>query len=100
MIDFWEHEVPATSTQEIPVTVINDNRDVWRGRVTARLVRADDVVWERTRAVRVGPVGQERLFFYVSLPEGDDRYQLEAELTDETGRVTSSLRDFRGVAVQ
>ncbi|MEU1300697.1 sugar-binding domain-containing protein [Streptomyces shenzhenensis] len=95
MVDFANTEVPAGSTQEVPVTVINDTAEAWRGRVHARLLRGDRTVWTSTKAVRLGAVGQDRVYFYVAIPRTEETYQIQAELTDESGRVVRSLRDFR-----
>lgn len=97
MVDFAKTELPAGRIEEVPVAVINDHAASWRGRVRLGLLREENAEWAATRDVRLGASSQDRIYFYVPVPSVEGPYRLEAELTDESGRIVRSLRDFRAV---
>ncbi|MBC8876022.1 MAG: hypothetical protein H8E44_41890 [Planctomycetes bacterium] len=95
MLDFWAEEVPAGSSQQFKVYVINDLYEDWRGEVRVYLVHKHGRKLLETTTAEVAPLAREVLNFTVPLPDEAGEYTLQAELDDSGGKTVRSLRDFK-----
>ena len=99
MIDEWRSQLPAGKELDVPVVVINDLYQDWRGKVRFRILRGRKVLSQRTESCEVVALGQTRLNFPCAVPNQPGDYQLEAALLRSGGKTVRSLRDFKvGVA--
>ena len=95
MIDEWRAYLPAGADQTVPVVVINDLYQDWKGKVRFRLLRGSKVLGEETRPCEVAALGQTKLSFPCRIPAEPGDYQLEAMLRGGGSDPVRSLRDFR-----
>ena len=95
MLDFWAEEVPAGSSQQFKVYVINDLYENWRGEVHVYLVHKDGRRLLATQTAEVAPLARAVLTFTAALPEEAGEYTLQARLDDSGGNTIRSLRDFK-----
>ena len=95
MLDFWAGELPAGGKCDVPVVVINDLYEPWRGEVRFRLLRGTKVLSEQTQPCAVAVLGDKRLTFPLAAPAAPGRYTLEAALIKRKAPPVLSLRDFR-----
>ena len=98
MIDEWRAELPAGEPLEVPVVVINDLYQGWKGEVRLRILRDRKVLAEQRRACEVAALGQLRVSFSCAVPTEPGDYQLEAALLRGSAKPVCSLRDFRAGA--
>jgi beta-galactosidase len=96
MLDFWEEEQSCGQTRPLRVFVINDLYEDWRGTVTLKTMQAGRCVRAKSVPCSVASLGKEVLPITDTVPDQPGDYTLIAELTDPSGRVVRSLRDFRG----
>jgi hypothetical protein len=94
MINDWAEEMPPGEKREIPVIVINDLYQSWRGDVRLRLRQDSQVLWDKVSALEVPPLGKEQLTFTCAVPLEPGRYQIEAALLKPGAEPVRSLRDF------
>ena len=66
MIDEWRAQLPAGKELDVPVVVINDLYQDWKGKVRFRVLRGRKVLSQRTRVLRSGCAGADE----VDLPVG------------------------------
>jgi beta-galactosidase len=94
MVD-WAVEKVAhdAAPKTIPVVVINDLAQPYRGPVTLRVKRGTTVLGETRQPCQVEPFGRTVVQCEVSWPEQDGRYTLEAELSGADGSAVRSRRD-------
>ena len=99
MIDIWEREIAAGVLHEIPVTIINDLADEWRGDVvvTVSALAAGETISEQRRAIRLAGFGQERTHFGLTRAIPDGEHQIVAQLVSADGSTVRSIRDVRVV---
>ncbi len=95
MIDEWRSQLPAGKDLEVPVVVINDLYQDWKGKVRFRLLRGGGRVTEQARPCEVAALGQGRVSFSCAVPNEPGDYQLEATLLGGDAKEVRSLRDFR-----
>ena len=97
MLDFWAEKVPAGSSREMKVYVINDLDKDWQGDVRLRLIQGQQSKLLDTRATQVASLGREILSFTVTMPTGPGDYTLVGELQDHQGQTIRSRREFEVV---
>ncbi len=85
MIDEWAEELPGGSEANIPVVIINDRYENWKGNVRLRVLRDARVVQEQSQACEVTGLGDKRLTFACAIPSESGHYQLEAALLPSGG---------------
>jgi beta-galactosidase len=95
MIDEWRAQLPAGEPLELPVVVINDLYQDWKGKVRFRILRGGKTMNEQTRACDVVALGQTRLSFSYVVPAQPGDYQLEAALVRGWAKPVRSLREFK-----
>jgi hypothetical protein len=95
MLDFWAEEAKAGSKQALKVLVINDLEREWKGAVRLRVLRGEQAVSEQSADCAVAGLGQKSVSFQQTMPAQAGDYTIAAELTDSTGAVIHSLRDFK-----
>jgi hypothetical protein len=95
MIDEWRSQLPPGKEVDVPVVVINDLYQDWKGKVRFRVLRDEKPLTEETRPCEVAALGQTRLSFSCAVPTGPGDYQLEATLLRRGAKPVRSLRDFR-----
>jgi hypothetical protein len=114
MIDSWAFDLPANETREIPVVLINDLYEPWRGKVRLQIVphdgwtlyptpdqnerrgptvRKGSTAFDESQECALDPLGKTSLRFQVKAPEKPGDYWLIASL-DHNGKTVRSLRDF------
>jgi beta-galactosidase len=94
MIDEWRSQLPAGKTLDVPVIVINDLYQDWKGKVRFSILRGGKRVTEQSQPCKVVALGQTRLGFACALPTEPGDYQLEATLLGGGKKPVRSLRDF------
>ena len=93
MLDFWAEQLPAGTSHQLQVYVINDRYEAWQGDVRLYLVQQEQHRLLQTQPAKVPPLGREILNFSATTPTQPGRYTLQAEL-DDGGKTIRSLRDF------
>ena len=68
--------------------------EVSTGEVRLRLVQQGQSIQVNSQSCKVPALGREILTFNRTLPSEPGRYTIAAELTDASGKVIRSLRDF------
>jgi beta-galactosidase len=94
MLDFWAEEVPAGSTQDVEVYVVNDTYDDWQGDVRLVLQKGEAGKLLETHPVKVKSLGREILTLKFPVPTTPSDCTLIAELDAVDGKKVRSLRDF------
>jgi hypothetical protein len=101
MVNYWLGTGISGRTVRIPVRLINDLEQPWRGSVGLRLRPAagGNLRFEQIRESRMEPLGQATVEFDITWPEQTGACVLEAELTGVDGRAVRSVRDINVVDV-
>ncbi|RJP24796.1 MAG: hypothetical protein C4527_18175 [Candidatus Omnitrophota bacterium] len=94
MIDFWEESVDAASKRNIPIFVINDLDEEWRGLVRLRIVRDKEYDCEQSHTCSVPSLGREIVSFAVEFPNKTGTYRMIAELVGRDAKPVQSIREF------
>ncbi|NLS96322.1 MAG: hypothetical protein GXX96_29645 [Planctomycetaceae bacterium] len=94
MLDFWAEDLPAGSTHETKVYVINDTYQEWQGDVRLLLQHGNNSQLLISQPAKVAPLGQSILTFKFTAPAAPGDYTLIAELR-VNGDEVRSLRDFK-----
>jgi hypothetical protein len=95
MLDFWADAMPAGSSKNIKIYVINDLDARWNGDVRINLMKAGQRLWTRSAQAIVRRFGSEIVSLPVRLPTETGDYTLIAELARGKDPVVRSLRDFK-----
>jgi hypothetical protein len=95
MIDEWRSQLPAGKELDVPVVVINDLYQDWKGKVRFRVLRGGKMLGEQTRPCEVVALGQTKLSFPLAMPTQAGDYQFEAALLRGGEKTVRSLRDFK-----
>jgi beta-galactosidase len=95
MIDEWRSQLPASQALDVPVIVINDLYQDWKGKVRFRILRGGKPLVDQSRPCEVAALGQAKLSFSCAVPKEPGDYQLEAALVRRGAKPVCSLRDFR-----
>jgi hypothetical protein len=95
MIDEWRAQLPPGKELDVPVVVINDLYQDWKGEVRFRLLRGCKRIGEQTCKCTVAALGQTRLSFICTVPTEPGDYQIEATLLQGGVKPVRSLRDFK-----
>ena len=95
-VSFWRDKVVRQTQSRVPVMLINDLEQPWRGAVTLRLSKAGSAapVLELNREASLEPLGQATLDFQLTWPEVLGQYSLEAELHGADGQPVRSVREL------
>ena len=100
-IDRYHDNYPAGSTQEIPVSILNDTSASWTGDVMLKIVaggavtekESAAVISSQTKSFTVPSIGKATQSFTVTIPARGGDYTLVAEYHDGTEPI-HSIRDF------
>ena len=94
-IDFAEPRLaPGAGKHTVPVVVINDLPEAWRGEVRLTLAQDEKEVWRTaTEDAALQPFGKRTFQYDMPVPKDAGRYLLTAELRAVGGRVVRSVRD-------
>lgn len=95
MLDVWDETYPAGKAQALPVAVINDLYQIWRGSVRVRLLRDGATMLEKSQPCEVPALGRTPLVFTIDMPAAPGNYQLEAALLQADAAPVCSLRDVQ-----
>jgi beta-galactosidase len=98
MLDLWDEELPPRMEKQLKVYVINDLYQDWQGEVRMRIVQHGRSIQVKSQSCKVPGFGREILTFDQTIPGKPGSYTLIAELTDASGQVVRSLRDFSVMA--
>jgi len=94
MIDEWRAQLPAGKELNVPVVVINDLYQDWKGKLRFRILRGGKPLAEQFCPCDVAALGQTKLSFSCAVPTERGDYQLEAALLRGGAKPVRSLRDF------
>ncbi len=94
MLDLWDENLPPQVEKEMKVYVINDFDRDWQGEVRTRLMHNGRTIHESAQNCRVPALGREIVTVHETIPGSPGKYTLIAELTDASGNIIRSLRDF------
>jgi hypothetical protein len=99
MIDFWNDRIPENEGKvaKIPVVIINDLDKPWKGKITFRLKKDGQTIFEMAQDGEVQPYQTSPVVFDISQPKELGKYRWEAELTGIDGTPVTSVRDFQVV---
>jgi beta-galactosidase len=100
MIDAWDEAYAAGKPHEIPVVVINDLPETWKGEVRLRILRGGQTVAEERRPAEVAGWGSLRLAYRVTIPQQSGDYRIEATLLETPVGEVRSLRDFAACSAE
>jgi hypothetical protein len=94
MLDLWDEALPPGENRQLKVYLINDRYQDWKGEVRLRISQLGRSVQVKAQSCQVQALGREIVTFEQPVPERPGSYTIVAELTDSTGKVIRSLRDF------
>lgn len=81
------------STTPVPVILINDLEQPWKGPVTLRVKCGDRTICEKRQDAEIAPWGTANLSFDVAWPVEEGPAVLEAELRGADGQPVHSVRE-------
>jgi hypothetical protein len=93
MINRWEDHFTPGQELEIPVVVINDLLDDWKGELTLSFYKEERLVKSRKKRVHLASMGDKTMTFIIALPEETGAYRMEAK-TSFRGKTIISTREF------
>ena len=102
MLDFWNEQAVGGSSAHIPVRLINDLNQPWRGSVTLRLCQrgTEIAVASVKQEAKLDPFGQATLGFTITWPATTGQFTLVAELPGADGKPVHSVRELEIVAAK
>ena len=95
MVDFWDDTIKKGSDRDIPVIVINDLKDGWKGIVMLRILKNDEVVTEKTQEITLGSFAQISCSFTAGGDLQEGNYTLEVSLVNTPFGTVKSIRNFK-----
>jgi beta-galactosidase len=95
MIDFWDDNIKKGSEHNIPVIVINDLEEEWKGTVQFRIMGDDKAVQDKTREITIGSYGRNNCSFTTGSDLKEGKYTIEVSLVNTPFGTVRSIRDFR-----
>ncbi|HYK89137.1 MAG TPA: glycoside hydrolase family 2 TIM barrel-domain containing protein [Acidobacteriota bacterium] len=95
MLDMWDEEVAAGSERQLKVYVVNDLYQDWQGEVRLRIEQKDEPQGTKSQSCTVPALGRRIVPFTQTFPSEPGSYTIVADLTDPSGKVVRSLRDFK-----
>jgi beta-galactosidase len=93
MIDFWGDRLRRGSHEKIPVHVVNDTYEDWKGPVKLRVMKGERAIVEQSRDLLVPALGQGGVEFTVPFPADSGNYTLVAGISGAGGEEVHSVRD-------
>ncbi len=93
MIDYWKIRTVGGTRARVPVLLINDLYQSWKGPVALRVKRGGHVVFKTKQNARLEPLGTTNLVFDMAWPEQAGPCVLEAEWRGADGKPVHSVRD-------
>jgi hypothetical protein len=100
MVDYWKDRPLHGAKARVPVMLVNDLGQPWRGPVTLRVKRGDQTLLEAKQDCRLEPLGQTKIVFDIAWPEQVGPCVLEAELRGADGEPVRSVRDIEIIDVE
>jgi hypothetical protein len=94
MVDYWNDRPVHGVKARVPVILINDLDQPWRGPVALRVKCGDRALLEAKQDCQIEPLGQNKIVFDVAWPEQLGPCVLEAELRGADGEPVRSVRDI------
>lgn len=94
MLDFWETEVSPGASSTFPVQGLNDLESSWTGSVRLRLLKGEEVLWEKAQALAIPAWDIATAQFDAAMPAELGSYTLEAALLRDGHTAVRSLRDL------
>ncbi len=95
MIDFWDDHIRKGTDTNIPVIVINDLENEWKGTVRFQILINDKVVSEKTHEITIGPYGQNKCSFTAGEDLTEGNYTIEVSLINTPFGTVRSSRNFK-----
>ncbi len=95
MVDFWDDHIKKGTEIDIPVIVINDLEDEWKGKVMFRILENEKVVLEKSQEITIGSFGKNSCSFSAGGDLKEGNYTIEVSLVDTPFGTVKSIRNFR-----
>jgi beta-galactosidase len=95
MIDFWDDNIKKGSIREIPIIVINDLENEWKGTVRFRILKNEEVVSEKTQDIIIGSYGRNNCSFKTGNDLQEGKYTIEVSLEKTPFGTIRSIRNFK-----
>lgn len=93
MIDKWDIAYKPGEEITVPVVIINDNYEEWRGSVTMSLLKEEQILTQKSTALNVEKLGQVKHEFIFDIPAEKGKYIMIAEL-EYNSEPVRSIREF------
>ncbi len=94
MIDFWDETIKKVETR-VPVIIISDLEEEWKGIVIFRILKDDKVVLEKTQEITISSFGQNNCTFTSGNDLTEGKYTIEVSLVNTPFGTVKSIRNFR-----
>lgn len=95
MVDFWDDTIKKGVETPVPVIVINDLEEEWKGIVMFRILKDDKVVLEKTQEITISSFGQNNCTFTSGNDLTEGKYTIEVSLVNTPFGTVKSIRNFR-----
>jgi len=95
MADFWDDKIKKGTDQDIPVIVINDLEDEWKGTVMFRILENDKVVLEKSQEITIASFGKNNCSFKTGSDLKEGKYTIEVSLVNTPFGTVKSIRTFK-----
>lgn len=95
MADFWDDAIKKGFDTTIPVIIINDLENEWKGNVMLRLLLDDKIVKEKSIEITIGPYGQNKISFNSGNDLKEGNYTMEVSLENTPFGTIRSVRNFK-----
>ena len=95
MIDFWDDKIKKGTEITIPVIVINDLEEEWKGTVMFRILENNEPVIEKSGEIIVGSFGKNSVSFTTRSDLKEGKYTIEVSLVNTPFGTVRSTRNFK-----
>ena len=93
MLNFFKDKVAAGAEQELPLILINDTYQDWKGNIVVSLLKDGREVMKKTVQGNVASLGKENYNATFRIPAEKGAYQFMAAI-NYGGDVVKSVREF------
>lgn len=93
MIDKWDITYKSGEEVTIPVIIINDTYENWRGTVTISLFQESENLLKESMVLKAEKLGQVKHEFIIHIPSEKGKYMMVAEL-EYNNEPVRSIREF------
>ncbi len=95
MLNFWDEKLPFGSTVSIPVNLINDTYNLWKGELQLSIINEKGIAVNVQKvSVNLPDLGKETYNFEVKFPEEKGQYSVVGEIIYQNEKV-QSIRELK-----